>query len=135
MSNIILINKAVRALILSDSEVSKKLNGQTFSIVGDDTASGVSFPFCVLKRVSTRTINHKDQPFYKQRVARVQVTIVDDNYARSVDLASKVTDKLDGYEGTVQDIQITDLTLADGNEEYMNGAFVQNLYFDVEVVD
>lgn len=106
-----------------------------FAIVAEN---GTKFPFITWRRTALSCIDTKD--FYNvQETATMVITIAATTYAESLQLAQAVKIRLDHragrkYETETEDpIYIDEIRLTNASEDYVDGAYVQILTFDVKM--
>lgn len=107
----------------------------TYAIVAENKAT---FPFITWRRTGLSCIDTKDR-YNVQETATMVITIAANTYAESLDLAQAVKVRLEHraqreYEGqTEEPIYIEDILLMNATEDYVDGAYVQILTFDVKM--
>ena len=95
--------------------------------------AGTTFPFIVYRRSSFTPASTKDRFNYKYDVM-VELAVAAATYADSVTLADQVAELMEKTNGTYKDIEINDITIIDGSEEYSEqDAFIQKLTFNIEI--
>ena len=101
----------------------------TFPLIAEE---GTTYPFIVYKRNNLTPYNTKDIYNY-QELASIEIVIADTNYKNSLQLAVKVKERLEHYRGTVQGIDIADITLVSSSEEWIGDAYIQRLNFNIVI--
>lgn len=89
---------------------------------------GANFPFAVYRRSGFQSRNTKEIYSYEEAVA-IEVVIATTTYAQSIELAQQVKDVLEHNRGTYENLEITDITMTDASEDYINDAYVQTMSF------
>lgn len=89
---------------------------------------GANFPFAVYRRSGFQSRNTKEIYSYEEAVA-IEVVIAATTYAQSIELAQQVKDVLEHNRGTYENLEITDITMTDASEDYINDAYVQTMSF------
>lgn len=120
------IGKAIKSLLVSGLSQTN-IKNKIYPLIADESTT---FPFIVYRRNSIAPESDKD---YSNDSATIQIMIAADNYAESVELAELVRTSLVHKQGTFQTIQIEDITLEDGTEEFIDNTFVQNLIFKITI--
>ncbi|MCH5241795.1 MAG: DUF3168 domain-containing protein [Muribaculaceae bacterium] len=93
-------------------------------------ATGNPTEFCVYRRAGYQGRDTKDRFNYEETI-NIVIAVVAPTYIRSIDLAQRVKDRLDGLRGRWDDKLIEDITMTNAVEEYGDDAYVQQLFFSI----
>lgn len=105
----------------------------TFPIIAEEGKDGVRFPFAVYRRTSLYVSNTKDR-YDDDETANFDLSIVTNNYPEGIELAEKVCDALVHWRIQLDDnAEIYDVEVSGGQEEYVNGAFIQRLFLTFSI--
>ena len=99
---------------------------KTYPIVADNDAK---YPFIVYKRIGLSSLMCKDGNY--EDVATVEVTVVAEKYAISVDIAQQVREALEGNFDTFDNMEI-EVTLQSGTEDFSDSAYTQKLTYRIK---
>lgn len=99
---------------------------KTYPIVADNDAK---YPFIVYKRIGLSSLICKDGNY--EDVATVEVTVVAEKYAISVDIAQQVREALEGNFDTFDGMEI-ETTLQGGTEDFSDSAYTQKLTYRIK---
>lgn len=95
---------------------------------------GCAYPFCVYRRTGFVAKNTKDVYDYESTIS-IELIIASQTYKESIRLAQQVKDKLEGYRGNWRTTTITGIYLDNCNEDFSDDAYIQRLYFTINVND
>lgn len=101
-----------------------------FPLVAEATTP---YPFVIYRRQGLTNLTNKDRRIEFIEHATVEVQAVTKTYDESIDLAQALKVRLEGHRGEISDLNITDITLTNASEDYVGDAYVQKLYFDIEI--
>lgn len=104
---------------------------QCFPIVAD---KGVMDDFCVYRRISYTAKNTKDIYDYESSIS-IEIIVVANTYKDSIHHALNIKDTLEGYRGHWNKTCITSIFLDNCSEEYNGDAYMQRLYFTINLDD
>ena len=99
---------------------------KTYPIVADNDAK---CPFIVYKRIGLSSLMCKDGNY--EDVATVEVTVVAEKYATSVDVAQQVREALENNYDTFDGMEI-EATLQSGTEDFSDSAYTQKLTYRIK---
>lgn len=99
---------------------------KTYPIVADNDAK---YPFIVYKRIGLSSLMCKDGNY--EDVATVEVTVVAEKYATSVDIAQQVREALENNYDTFDGMEI-ETTLQSGTEDFSDSAYTQKLTYKIK---
>lgn len=99
---------------------------KTYPIVADNDAK---YPFIVYKRIGLSSLICKDGNY--EDVATVEVTVVAEKYATSVDIAQQVREALEDNFDTFDGMEI-EVTLQSGTEDFSDSAYTQKLTYRIK---
>ena len=88
--------------------------------------------FCVYRRAGYSGHDTKDRFNYSETV-NIVISIVAPTYIRSIELAQKVKDRLDGKCGVWNGKRIDYLAMTNAVEEYAENNYMQHLYFSIDI--
>lgn len=99
---------------------------KTYPIVADNDAK---YPFIVYKRIGLSSLMCKDGNY--EDVATVEVTVVAEKYAISVDIAQQVREALEDNFDTFSGMEI-ETTLQSAMEDFSDSAYTQKLIYRIK---
>lgn len=94
--------------------------------------AGAPDSFCVYRRTSFQGRDTKDLHDITESMG-VQVTVVTKGYDEGLAKASGINERLDHLRGDFGGIRICRMTLANAVEEWGENAFLQHLYYEIEI--
>lgn len=124
MINTLNIGKYIHSVLDNSEDITCKV----YPLIADNNAK---YPFIIYKRVSMSSNACKDG-YYEDNVI-MEITVVSDKYASSVDIATKIRNLLETQSVNYDDLEINDTTLSLATEEYSNNAYVQRLQFTMTI--
>ena len=127
MVHSLLITKYIRSILAQDEALMAKIPIDRFFPI--DAKQGTTFPFCVIQRNSISTNRTKDG--YGEDNVGVTLTIVDDNYIDSIEIADEIKCWLEGHRYKDDNITIQQIQLNGSSETMYNNAFIQQLNFTI----
>lgn len=116
------IGKDIYTLITSDSTINNIINNKLYPII---IPENVENPVVVYERTGNKDYN-KDSSL---PTATIELTILADSYAESLNIASAIDNLLDGYSGTVNDTLIRNCRLINVVETYADDTYFQKLTY------
>ena len=99
---------------------------KTYPIVADNDAK---YPFIVYKRIGLNSLICKDGNY--EDMATVEVTVVAEKYAISVDIAQQVREALEDNFDTFDGMEI-ETTLQSATEDFSDSAYTQKLIYRIK---
>lgn len=99
---------------------------KTYPIVADNDAK---YPFIVYKRIGLISLNCKDGNY--EDVATVEITVVAEKYATSVNIAQQVREALEDNFDTFDGMEI-ETTLQSGIEDFSDSVYTQKLTYRIK---
>lgn len=99
---------------------------KTYPIVADNDAK---YPFIVYKRIGLNSLICKDGNY--EDVATVEVTVIAEKYATSVNIAQQVREALEDNYDTFDGMEI-ETTLQSGTEEFSDNVYTQKLIYRIK---
>lgn len=100
-----------------------------YPIVAEKTAK---FPFAVYRRTNLSNKNTKDVYNYEEAIT-MEIICCAVTYNESVELAQKIKDKLENTRGKFESSEINQISMTNANEDWSNDAYIQRLYFNVDI--
>lgn len=64
-------------------------------------------------------------------ISTVNITILADSYSEAITIADLVDTRLCNYQGTVDDINIVSIRLVNGDENFQEDCFIQQLQYEI----
>lgn len=117
------IGKELVNLLLNESDVTKYVNDKIFPLVAN---VGTTFPFIVYRRTSYQPNSNKD---FEDEIVSVEITILSENYAESVDIANNVAQALlHKKTEIIDDIKITNIY-----EDYADNTYIQKININIYI--
>lgn len=109
----------------------KVLEGTTkvYPLVADQ---GAAYPFIVYRRASIIHSNTKDR-FNFSELATVEVIVAGNTYQQSLQIAKEVMNRMEHTRGIYDNIGISEITLDNAEEDYIEDAFIQKLTFKINI--
>lgn len=104
------------------------ISGKTYPIVAENSTK---YPFVVYKRVGLTSNSNKDT--YFEDSVNIEIMVVAQKYNQSVDIASKVRQKLEIAEATYDGMEINDARITSASEDFIDNAYVQKMLFNFKI--
>lgn len=101
----------------------------TYPIISD---KGIEGSFCVYRRTGFVAHDSKDIYNYEETIT-MEIIIVSPKYKESIKLAQSTKDRLEAYRGKWRTTHITSIVLDNCNEDWSNDAYIQRLYFTINI--
>lgn len=118
------IGKVIYTLLDVDF-IHKAVDNKIYPLIADTTTT---FPFIMYRRTGLIPENNKDRT---NESVLCEVFVITDNYKESVEIAELVRVALEHKSGLIAGIDVEDIVLEDGSEEYIENSFLQNLNFKI----
>ena len=118
------IGKVIYTLLDVDF-IHKAVGNKIYPLIADTTTT---FPFIMYRRTGLIPENNKDRT---NEYVLCEVFVITDNYKESVEIAELVRVALEHKSGLIAGIDVEDIVLEDGSEEYIENSFLQNLNFKI----
>ena len=99
---------------------------KTYPIVADNDAK---YPFIVYKRIGLSSLMCKDGNYEDE--ATVEVTVIAEKYAISVNIAQQVREALEDNYDTFDGMEI-ETTLQSGTEDFSDNVYTQKLIYRIK---
>lgn len=93
---------------------------------------GTNYPFCVYRRTALSGNNSKDGYTYKETIS-IEIIVCATTYSESVKCAHEIKTQLEKQRGRFENINITNIALTNANEDWSGDAYVQRLYFNIDI--
>lgn len=93
---------------------------------------GATGNFAVYRKTGYTGSNSKDRFNFEERI-NIEIYVVANTYKESVELAQNVKEKVENFRGIWKDTIITDMSLDNANEDYIDGNYVQRMYFTITI--
>lgn len=93
---------------------------------------GTDAPFCVYRRNSFQSKNTKDRYNYEEQI-NLEISICALTYEHSIKLAQSIKDRLEAFSGVWRTTFINGIYLQNATEDWVSNAYIQKLYFSIEV--
>lgn len=101
----------------------------TYPIISDKPTES---PFCVYRRTGFISKNTKDRFNYEETIS-IEIILCATTYKDSITLAQRVKDKLEAFYGIWRNTFINCISLENTNEDWSNDAYIQRLYFTIDI--
>jgi hypothetical protein len=127
------ILKAIYAILTDSTAITAIIGNKIFpNIVPDMDSSDVNieYPLIILKRISLESSQTKCKTQNNDK-STIEVLCYATSYEQAVDLAQEVRNTLEFYKGTIENINISNSRLSGINEDYADGAYYQQLTFNI----
>ncbi len=121
MVNSILIGKTIYKLLSENVTLKQMVGDKIYPLVAEND---VTYPFIVYFRTSISNRVNKDG-YYEDEVG-FAIIVVSNTYISSLEIANEVRKTLDKRKLSEE---ISNVILEDVDEDFINDAFVQQLYF------
>lgn len=116
--------KSIYSILTANASITALVGTKIYPLV---IPEGTTLP-CIVYERSYENKYTKDGLAYSN--STVNITIISDNYKKTIEISEAAFTALNMYRGG----NIQSITLDSGNETYAEGAFIQNLTFDVRSV-
>lgn len=120
------VGKAISEILLADTVLTDKIGNKIFPVLAKENTT---FPFIVYKRSGLIPAYTKDK-FSVEDTAFIDIVIVSESYADSLNLAKAVRNSMERKKGTFAGIEIVDIRLANSDEDGED-VFLQGLSFEI----
>lgn len=120
------VGKAISEILLADTVLTDKIGNKIFPVLAKENTT---FPFIVYKRSGLIPAYTKDK-FSVEDTVFIDIVIVSESYADSLNLAKAVRNSLERKKGTFAGIEIVDIRLANSDEDGED-VFLQGLSFEI----
>ena len=111
------IGKVIYTLLDVDF-IHKAVGNKIYPLIADTTTT---FPFIMYRRTGLIPENNKDR---SNESVLCEVFVITDNYKESVEIAELVRVALEHKSGLIAGIDVEDIVLEDGSEEYIENSFL-----------
>lgn len=101
----------------------------TYPIIAD---KGATYPFCLYRRIGFEPKNTKDVYNFEE-VMDIEIIVASTTYKESIKQAQKIKDVLEGFRGEWRTTYINSITMNNTNEDWVNDAYVQRMYFTISL--
>lgn len=101
----------------------------TFPIIAEQSTQ---LPFAIYKRVGYQGRDTKDKYNYEEQIT-VEVIACANKYKESLKLASEIKNRLEYSKGTWRNTFVTNVSLANTSEDYINEVYTQRMTFDISI--
>lgn len=119
------IGNTIRDILLSNEELVNDVNSNIYPIVAAENTDG---DFIVYSRIKYAKTSVKMGVY--QDECQVAITVVSDDYDKSIDIASKIDNTLSGQH-KIDGVKIR-IILVDSSETFEDNKYEQTLIFSVE---
>lgn len=127
MISSIQVGKVIYQLLQANSKITKIVGKKIYPLIADYTTT---FPFIIYRRSGLYPQSNKD---YIDESVNVEIYIATETYKEGIELAEITRKSLEHKEGVFSEIDITDITLQDASEEFIDNTFIQNLKFKIDI--
>lgn len=93
---------------------------------------GANYPFCVYKRTALSGNTSKDGYTFEEAIS-IEIIVCATTYSESIRLAHEIKTQLEQQRGKFEGINITGITLINANEDWSSDAYIQRLYFTIDI--
>lgn len=100
-----------------------------FPIVSEN---GVSYPFALYRRTGMTSKNSKDIYNHEEHIS-IEIIVASSSYKESIKFAGLIKEKLEGLRGTWRNTWINNIVMDNSNEDWSNDAYIQKLYFTINL--
>lgn len=121
---------AIIKRLLLDSSANEHLKGRIYPIVAPST----NYPFVVYRRSSVKPVYTKDR-LSPTDTATIELAVMETNYNRSVTVMNAVFEALQGYSGTVEDIEVSEIRMISSEEDFEGDCYNQIMIFEIDVIN
>lgn len=119
------IGKLIRAALTTNLKLVELIGNKIFPIVSKE---GTAYPFVVYRRAGITPSYVKDGR--ASEVATVEIIVADNNYTRSVDIADRIRETIDGKGMTYGGLTVNQVQLSSADEEFVEDTYIQSLTFN-----
>lgn len=123
------IGRVIKARLLASAEVTALVGQKIFPIVAVQSTPAPYVTYC---RTSVKPGYTKDRKSLTD-TATVEVTIYAPTYEQSIAVMNAVDNALQGFRGTLEDIEVDRVRLINSEEDFQDGAALQNLVFEIDI--
>lgn len=93
---------------------------------------GANYPFCVYRRTALSGNTSKDGYTYEETIS-VEIVVCATTYSESIRYAHEIKTQLEQQRGRFENINITNISLTNANEDWSGDAYIQRLYFNIDI--
>lgn len=93
---------------------------------------GANYPFCVYKRTALSGRTSKDGYTFEEAIS-IEIIVCATTYSESIRLAHEIKTQLEQQRGRFEGINITGINLINANEDWSSDAYIQRLYFTIDI--
>lgn len=123
------IGSVIKSLLLSGGDLPIMVGRKVFPIIAPPGTDG---DFIVYRRTGVKPAYTKDRNSSGD-TATVEILVVSDEYARSVDIMNAVFVALQNKSGVIESIDIDGIQMVDSEEEFQDDMYIQNMTFEIEI--
>ncbi|MCQ2978735.1 MAG: DUF3168 domain-containing protein [Clostridia bacterium] len=123
------VGKVIYKILTDDEDVNQLVQNKVFPLVAEN---GTTFPFIVYKRNSLIPVTTKDKYIYSLE-SSFEITVADNTYNGSVDLAEKVINALANKQGKINNVNISSIELTDCSEDFNEDTYIQTINFNIKI--
>lgn len=116
--------------LLKTSRVNEDIEGRIYPVIAQD----VPYPFVVYARTGVAPSGSKDH-FSDEDSATVMVSVIAAKYEESIQIADKIEASLRRRRTTIEGFEISEIRLIEADEDFQNGAYIQNLVFTIDFIN
>lgn len=116
--------------LIKASSANEDIQGRVYAIIAQD----VPYPFVVYARTGVIPSGSKDH-FSDEDSATVMVSVISAKYEESILIADKIEASLRRGRTTIEGFEIGEIRLVESDEDFQNGAYIQNLVFNIDFIN
>ena len=123
------IGKVVVQLIADCEELNKAIGLKIYPLIAPENTS---LPFCIYRRGNLQTSNNKDIRAFEQDI-QFEIAIASANYGGALNIAISLCDLLTKTRGYYDGIYISQITLDNATEDFIEETYTQTLIFNIKI--
>lgn len=122
------LGKAIYTILSNNSTITAYVGKKIYPLVIPEDADNIKSPCIVYERNSTA---NSTKDYISDYTSSLDISIVSNDYAESINIATAVDNALNNYKGVINNINIIDIKLNNVNEVHALNLYLQRLNYSV----